>query len=394
LPETQAERDAIRRQLELLLTHPLFKHSRRYPSMLRYVVEHALTGDTGQLKERTLGIEVFARDPHYDTTLDPVVRTTAGEIRKRIAQYYHEQGHEEELRIDLPAGSYLPEFHPSTRKPQIIATPRSRPRWLLIGLPVAALVVILGLVAWFKPWASTPSERFWRPLLNSAGPALLCIGPANLSAVIPPTQPGAAPAVQPADSSALSLLDVQKLEAQHVAMSDATTLSRIAGLLQSHHKPYHVRNAVFTSFRDLRDGPVVLIGAFNNNWTLRLSGPLRYSFAADASTHRSWITDREKPAMRDWMVAMAAPVSTENEDYALISRFWDATTDRLVIIAGGIGIYGTTAAGEFLSDPVYLAKFAEQAPGDWDRKNIQVVIATKVINGVSGPPRILATHFW
>ena len=105
MPETQAERNAIREQLERLLANPLFKHSRRYPSMLRYVVEHALFGDSGQLKERTLGIEVFARDPHYDTNLDPVVRTTAGEIRKRIAQYYHEPGHEGEVRIDLPARS-------------------------------------------------------------------------------------------------------------------------------------------------------------------------------------------------------------------------------------------------------------------------------------------------
>lgn len=393
MPETQAERDAIREQLERLLANPLFKHSRRYPSMLRYVVEHALSGHTGQLKERTLGIEVFARDPHYDTNLDPVVRTTAGEIRKRIAQYYHEPGHDGEVRIDLPAGSYLPEFHLPARTPALLQPARVRPRWLLVVLAVAAFALIAGTVAWFKPWAPQPVEQFWRPLLNSSGPALLCIGPANLSAAIPP-QPGAVAGGQPADPSAPTLQEVQRLEAQHVALSDATTLSRIAGLLQMHHKIYHVRNAVFTSFRDLRDGPVILIGAFNNTWTLRLSGQLRFSFGRDADTHLSWIADRQNPSKRDWAVSMGAPVSTVNEDYALISRFGDATTDQPVVIAAGIGIYGTMAAGEFLTDPVYLSALASQAPGNWDRKNIQVVIATKVINGVSGPPRILATHFW
>ena len=362
--------------------------------MLRYVVEHALSGDTGQLKERTIGIEVFGRDPHYDTNLDPVVRTTAGEIRKRIAQYYHQPGHEGELRIDLPAGSYLPEFHLPARSPAPIKLARFRPRWLLISLAGAALTAMVGLVALFNPWAPQPLERFWGPLLNSSGPALLCLGPANLSAVTQVAQAGAVPEGQPAEPSALTLTEVQKLEAQHVALSDATTLSRIAGLFQSHHKVYHVRNAVFTSFRDLREGPVILIGAFNNNWTRRLSGQLRYSFQDDLGTHLSWIADRQNPTTRDWMVAMRAPVSTVNEDYALISRFWDATTDQPVVIAGGIGIYGTMAAGEFLTDPVYLSKLAQQAPGNWDRQNIQVVIATKVINGVSGPPRILATHFW
>ena len=393
MPETHAERDAIREQLELLLTNPLFKHSRRYPSMLRYVVEHALSGDTGQFKERTIGIEVFGRDPHYDTNLDPVVRTTAGEIRKRIAQYYHQPGHEAELRIDLPAGSYLPEFHLPARSPATAKPDRIRPRWLPISLAVAVLTIV-GVLVLLNPSAAQPLDRFWGPLLNSSGPALLCLGPANLSAVTQLVQPGGVPESQPAIPNALSFWEVQRLEAQHLALSDAITLSRIAGLLQSHHKAYHVRNAVFTSFRDLRDGPVILIGAFNNNWTLRLSGQLRYSFGNDAGTHLSWITDRQNPSRRDWVVGMGAAVSTVNEEYALISRFWDATTDKPVVIAAGIGTYGTMAAGEFLTDPMYLSKLAQQAPGHWESKNIQVVIATKVINGVSGPPRILATHFW
>lgn len=362
--------------------------------MLRYVVEHALSGDTGQLKERTLGIEVFGRDPHYDTTLDPVVRTTAGEIRKRIAQYYHQSGREGELRIDLPAGSYVPEFHLPAKTIAMVEPAPVRARWPRIALSAAALAAMIGLVAWFQPWVPQPIERFWEPLLSSPGTALLCVGPANFSAVIQPTPIGGIPEGQPSEPVGLTLSAVQKSEAQHVALSDATTLSRIAALLQSHHKAYRVRNAVFTSFRDLRDGPVILIGAFNNTWNMRLTSTLRYSFASDTGTHQSWISDRQNPGSRDWAVAMLAPVSTVNEDYALISRVWDATTGQLVVMAGGIGIYGTAAAGEFLSDPMYLAKFAKQAPDNWDRKNIQVVIATKVINGVSGPPQIQSSYFW
>src|SRR5579885_3511336 len=109
-PETEAERRAIREQMERLLANPLFRNSRRYPSLFRYVVEKTLEGQSDQLKERTLGIEVFGRDPDYDTNVDPVVRATAGEIRKRIAQYYHEPGHDTEIRIDFPPGSYVPEF--------------------------------------------------------------------------------------------------------------------------------------------------------------------------------------------------------------------------------------------------------------------------------------------
>src|SRR3974377_136999 len=110
IPETEGERSAIRDQLERILASPLFKNSKRYPNLLRFVVERALEGHTDPLKERTLGVEVFGRAPDYDTNLDPVVRTTACEIRKRIAQYYHDATHETEIRIEFPAGTYVPEF--------------------------------------------------------------------------------------------------------------------------------------------------------------------------------------------------------------------------------------------------------------------------------------------
>src|SRR5579863_1506376 len=108
--ESDVDRAAIQAQLERILANPLFTHSKRYPNLLRYVVERTLDGHPGELKERTLGIEVFGRDPEYDTNLDPVVRTTAAEIRKRLAQYYQEPDRETEPRIDLPLGSYAARF--------------------------------------------------------------------------------------------------------------------------------------------------------------------------------------------------------------------------------------------------------------------------------------------
>ena len=112
IPESDAEREVIREQLGRVLASSLFRNSKRFPNLLSYTVECALKGNAEPLKERTLGIEVFGRQPDYDTTQDPVVRMTAVEIRKRLAQYYQTPGHENEIRIDFPPGSYVPEFHP------------------------------------------------------------------------------------------------------------------------------------------------------------------------------------------------------------------------------------------------------------------------------------------
>ena len=98
-PHTNEDRDAILRELKKVLTSPQFSSSKRYPALLQYVVQKTLEGKSDLLKERTLGVEVFDRQPTYDTSTDTVVRYTAGEVRKRLSLYYHEQGRTSQFRI-------------------------------------------------------------------------------------------------------------------------------------------------------------------------------------------------------------------------------------------------------------------------------------------------------
>src|SRR5262245_64637658 len=108
-PETAADAETVREQLGLILSSALFRNSKRFPVFLRYTVEHALQS-ADPLKERTIGHEVFAREPSYDTAQDPVVRMTAAEVRKRLVQYYQRPEHHGELVIAYQAGSYVPDF--------------------------------------------------------------------------------------------------------------------------------------------------------------------------------------------------------------------------------------------------------------------------------------------
>src|SRR5579862_3556134 len=83
----------VREQLERLVAHSLFANSKRYPALLGYVVEQTLQGNAADLKERSIGIEVFGRAPTYDANADPIVRITAGEVRKRLGLYYYDAAH-------------------------------------------------------------------------------------------------------------------------------------------------------------------------------------------------------------------------------------------------------------------------------------------------------------
>ena len=389
---------AIREQLERMLSNPLFRHSKRYPHLFRTVVEQALERNTDLLKERFLGVHVFGRDAGYDTNLDPIVRTTAGEIRRRIAQYYHEEGHEAEIRIELLPGSYIPEFRwpsgkavtgaapaaPAVKPAGPIAVVEKRPRRLVVGSRVALglAVVLLAILLYLKPWAAKPAlDRFWTPVIETPSPVLLCVGP---------PYPGAVPK----DLQPKSLGEYLMSEVQHVALADATTLARVAGLLQTKGKPFRIRAQGSTDLADLRDGPVVLIGAFNNDWTIRLTGQLRYTFEGPAGAGTFWIQDRKNPGQRPWTLDMFRRSVELTDDYAIVSRVLDATTGRLVVVAGGIANYGTLAAGEFLTDPRLMEEVAARAPRNWDRKNLQVVLETRLIEGSAGRPRIVATDFW
>src|SRR5580704_10049732 len=104
-PKTSHDREAILLELQEVLASPHFCNSKRYPALLKYIVENTLAGKSDMLKERTLGVEVFDRSPSYDTNADTVVRYTAGEVRKRLSLYYHELDEKPVIEISLPAGS-------------------------------------------------------------------------------------------------------------------------------------------------------------------------------------------------------------------------------------------------------------------------------------------------
>jgi hypothetical protein len=91
-PGGTPQRAAILCELEKILNSHGFRASKRSQEFLSYVVMQTLAGNAELLKERSIGVEVFHRPAGYSTGDDGVVRGQAGEVRRRLEQYYHEQG--------------------------------------------------------------------------------------------------------------------------------------------------------------------------------------------------------------------------------------------------------------------------------------------------------------
>jgi hypothetical protein len=383
VPETDAEKRAVAEQLERLLFHPAFRTSKRCAALLRYVVQSTLQGQGALLKERTLGVEVFGRDANYDTNLDPVVRTTAGDIRKRIAQYYHEAGHETEIRIDLPSGSYLPDFHlpselPLSNVPTFTPLRKKNSR-LAYAVLLAAICFLIAVTA-FEMWKPKPAlEVLWGQILKTPAPVLIVMGE--------PPHPQTPNTPNPSVSAHITNSD-------HITFADAVSLAHLTSLLGQHGKAYSLQSANETTFTDLQRGPSVLIAGYDNQWTRRATDRLRFHFANGTDPTLFWIEDRKDTARRDWAVNYGIPYSNLTQDYAIVARFLDPDTAQLTVVAAGIGDNGTAVAGEFLTNPKYAEVLAKAAAGNWQSKNLEAVIGTQVIDGKSGPPRILAVETW
>ncbi|HWE84905.1 MAG TPA: hypothetical protein VG267_08165 [Terracidiphilus sp.] len=410
-----ADAARIREQLNRLLAHPLFANSKRYPALLAYAVEQTLLGHASELKERSIGVEVFGKTPTYDTNADPVVRITAGEVRKRLTQYYYDPSHRGELSIELPTGSYIPFFREAERMPELPVTELApealqaaaeplapgpgrlwRMRWKLAtgtGL-VVVLAAATGLMAGWRfhtdPPPPPPSniELFWEPVTGSVNPTTFCLGePAKNLDV------GSINSFDtPVNSSKPEPLYFRLHYSGNLALADVITLTRTVAALASRHKAFRVVPASEATFAQLREGPVVLIGAFDNIWTLRVTQKLRFGFESKDGV--ALLVDRNSSSKTTWATAWDLPYQKLSRDYAIVARIHDQTTGQPVIIAAGISEEGTEAAGEILYNPEYLDSLIARAPHDWMDKNMEAVIETQVIEGHPGPPNILAVETW
>jgi hypothetical protein len=422
-------------QLDRITGSLHFRNSKRYPSFLRYIVYEALAGRAEVLKERTLGTCVLGRAADYDTNLDPVVRITAGEVRKRIAQYYQSPGHENEIRIEIPRGSYAPRFFRPTHSawdgipneaerfqedledqqaapvsvapvvihaaeisrtaPLVTPSPASRPS--RDGRHLAALysALFVLLVGWgISVWRASVNARltpgvsfFWGKTLHSPDPTLIVLGVHSFDDHgndISALSHASLPRPEQTLLSAMTRSDM-------VHLSDLTSYGEVVKLLTGHAHSFHTQGAADTTLEQLRRGPFLLIGGGNNLWTKRLTQELRFRFTS-LNGRDNVIQDSQHPAVI-WTVDVTRNALANSRDYGLISCFFDPQTEQNVLLAAGVGKSGTEAAIDFLTSENGLdAWFQTTHPPSG--ANLQVVISTDVIEGQHGPPHVVASYIW
>jgi hypothetical protein len=409
----------ILEELRRIQTSHAFGNSARAKEFLSYVVQHGLEGHTELLKERSIGIHLFNRTPAYITSEDPIVRVKAAEVRRRLTQYYAQEELDPGVRIEIPVGSYVPKFHwnqsPSeatiapiparTAEDAFLPVPKiskfPKGKWILM----AAIVVVCVLAAVGRHMFTAPRsmfETFWAPVSTAGEQVLICI-PTPVSYAVSSElyqkgrsqHPGIFNTETERENTPLQLdpetdlkwKNLTPLVDYFVNKDDAYVAADLSALFGRLGKGSQVRMGHDFSYEDLRHSPAVLVGAFDNVWTIRVGAELPFVFREQDGA----IAERGGTG-RIWR--MAAEKNRGPKDYAIVARVLNSKTGQFLVIVGGIGMVGTQAAGSFISQPGDLDKALQKLPPDWKNKNLEMVIETDVIDAAASRPQVVAFATW
>jgi hypothetical protein len=411
--------EEIRRQLQLVLSSPSFHGSKRCQQFLEYVCDRWLAGEGGTLKERTLAIEVFGRQPHSDLGEDTIVRVGAREVRKRLAQYYvTPEGAGAEIRIDLPSGSYAPDFRyvtapaeePRAAVPppiELRVAPWRRRSWQLAA--VLGIFAVATILAILKVSAATPSaeafQKFWDPVLRSSDPLLIAVAhplvyhPSSralrMSEGNQPPQDVQVQRPLQVNPKQLDGTDLVPVFNQYVGFGDMIAANEVTSMLGRRSKSTRIRLASTVEFADFRKAQTLLIGAVTNRWTMQLQQGWRFRFSWAPDT-RTRIVDTHETAgatLTHWTISGKDDGSAP-EDYILVCRIRNSFAGGFILAGAGLKQFGTEAAGRLLADPDQLGGILRKLPAGWEAKNLQIVLHSKVINNTAAQPEVVASYVW
>lgn len=393
--------DSVREELARVLASHEFRSSKRSQEFLRYVVESTLAGHGDSLKERTIAIDVFGRSADYDPSEDATVRVKAGEVRKRLGLYYADRGAQDPIRIELPAGTYVPEFRavetvapaaavahaetpaqsppPPPADTERPAPPRQANGRRLVYAAAVVLTVVAAMVLWFQARSkTTPLDAFWAPVLNGKSPVMLC------AAFVPVYGLN-----RDSDPKRITPGDFVLLTDQFVGGGDLIATSRLSSMLTRMGRDYRLRVGNDVSFHDLRSSAAILVGYSYTRWS-EISSQLRYFI--DGDRRPVGITDNG--VATTWALPNLPPDRRTNEDYAIVSRVFHPDTHAMLVEIAGITQYGTDAAADLVTNPDLFADALRGARPGWEKMNLQLVLHVKVISGAPTPPKVVATYFW
>jgi hypothetical protein len=436
------EDSEVRQTLERVLNSRYFVHAHKKRQFLSLICDFYLKGRAHELNEYVLAYDVFGRDSNYNPSADPMVRVVAHEIRKKLESYYQNEGANDEIRMELPAGSYQPFFHrripPSTIEPVKSETPAPAPAppkielsfriWplkvvtillsvVVVGLSVTAIMLAVSNRAFRqKAGASRDIAQYgivWDDILKNPSAPVVVLGNPPVIRISNPHEPD----LSTNDSLTLSLEAMKALRARmmtnpqtligesrknnpdlrigisinsHTGMGEAIGLHYLTTFFLRMEREIILKQSRTLSAEDLKNRNVIMLGgAWVNEWSGKLPDEEDFVYSVDATiVNRNPQTGEE----REYVPQFEKRNGELMTDYALITVKPNLTAANKVMVLSGIYSPGTEAAVEFTTDKNHLDHLNQRLLQANISGHFQALLKVGVENGIPTRVTILAVH--
>ena len=380
-----------------------FQKSNRLRELLLFVGEHSLSNGDVHLREHDIGVGVFGRPVDYDTSQDTLVRVQASQLRKKLQQYFEEEGREERLVVDLPKGSYALVFREReavAEVPAVVAAERPGRRWWVVGM-IVGLVTLCGLLAVQNVglrrraelgMGARPSvDALWKQLFGNGEHSYMMMADGNL--VI----------LEDAIQQDISLSDYQNKEFRrlaerkiadpvirslvlnvagrnHTSMADASVLRRFTLLFAANGLPFDAINAREATINQVTGhSNSILMGSRRANpWVTLYEDRLNFQTVFEESPRVAYFVNRAPQAgeAREYRGRWA------HGGFCRVAFLSTAKGNGNVLLISGTDVPSTEAGGEFLASEESVGQL-RQAFGlraGEAMPHFEVLLQTRLVN--------------
>lgn len=406
-------------------------------NFLLFVCDRFLDGREDEINEQQIGIHVFGRSAGFNTAEDNIVRSYARLLRRRIQDYFEQEGQDEPLRLEIPRGGYLPLFTELATAPETQPEDEeeyfeepvelqesswmSRHRGVLLAVVFTAL--LLGALGfWLLPrYAREQSSaqlhhRFWSLLFEPGRDTFIV--PADSGLVLlqsfahepitlenfadgsyrqmPRVRQNLNDLAAPLSKDQLDKLayKVQQFgDRRYTSLADLEMTARLARLPEVKPDRMLIRFARDLRLDDLRSSNAILIGSIDANpWDSLFQKQLNFQFVHDPGSGSTSIVNRH-PHVGERARYAAIPDDPEQHTYGVIAFVPNLEGSGHVLLIQGLNMASTEAAGAILldaeeMDPLLRASFSR----DGAAQSFEILFETDAIRASASRPHILGTR--
>lgn len=377
--------------VQRIVSSKCFARAARLKEFLLFIAERSLTGRADEITEQRIGVEVFERPADYNPAEDSIVRAHARLLRRRLEEFYRDEGKFDSRIAVMPKGRYTlafesvavgpaapsPEPIPTTGTGAVVPAAAAEPagfggRWLVPVVAVTCLAAGVGVGRLMtqpqqQPPARVRSHPLWRMLFPPGHNTLFVAADTGL--VMYNNLASRTVSIQEYLSREYRKTGVKAPDAKttilpelptrrYTGVVDAGLLLRLTGLPEARRDSIQFRFARDLQVQELKDSTAIICGAVEANpWGELFRSRMNFHMDDDQTT-KVFTVKNLKPLKGE-----SAEYHNSRKDrfvYGHAAFLPNLSGTGRILIIEGTGSAGTEAVGDFLLNPQALDPFLQK----------------------------------